>query len=1231
MKWIKNIRAGHKMIIGYSLITMILLISMVFFLNPYINNKIDDLMKSRTKANLEVGYSVLNHFYEESQKGNLTEEDAKKLAMQTIKDMRYLDENYYWVNDYDAIIIVHPFFPELERVGNDSLSDTSISNLFKIFAKVVKEKNEDFVFYKWSKPNEKDRLHPKISYIKGFEPWKMIIGTGTYIDDLNEIKSNVNYTIIFSFIFVLVFVVITITYISKQRRNEQTLKINEAKYRRLTENSPAVIYQRKLNTDGTITYPYMSDSIYPIVGVSKELAKNNPSLLLDTIHPDYREEFYNKVLESAKSLKPFNYTFKVINGDRQPWIEVHSTPEKLNDGSILWDGLLLDVTERIETEEKLKNSELTYREIFNAVNDSIFIHDINTGIILDVNNSMLEKYGYSLEEVNENKVVSFSSGVYPYTPEIANKYLFKAAQGEVQVFEWQCKKKSGEVFWAEISLKRGKIAGKDCIIAIERDITERKKEQEELKKAKFAMDKASDGILWINNDGYIVYANDSSCKSLGYTNEEILDIKVFEIDPDFKIENWEEHKKQMFEKGNMTFESRHITKDGRIFYVEVSTNHFYLEEGFLSCAFDRDITKRKLAEEELKKAEERYRNVVETQSEMIARFLEDGTLTFANRAWNEYYKEQLGFDFNAIGQNVVDLMQIKDFNNIENIILTLQPGQSIQDIERSFTSIKGELRWQNWSLYRLENLQENKIELQVVGKDITESKLAEIAIKESEEQYRFLFESANDGIYIIKDGKYIKFNKKTLELFACEEKDILFNEPSFFSPKYQPDGSLSSEKAYQLMKKAEEGEPQYFYWLHTHLDGTPFDAEVSLNSFVHKDIILLQAIVRDITERKKTEEALKESEEKLRTLFSSMTETVTIQEIIFDDNNNPINYRILDCNDAFLKNFSLKKEDIVNKKMTDLYKESIHLNEFANVVLTGESTHLYSYIPFIDKHFSISVVSLGANKCSAIGSDITLIKKTQQLIAAKNKELEQIVYVASHDLRSPLVNVDGYSRELQYSIEDLRKILENNDVEAKLFELKRIMTDELPEMEKSLSHIRNSSRQMDTLLKGLLKLSRSGRAALNIIPVNMNNVLAQVISNFEYQIKKMGAEVITNDLPVCRGDAVQLSQVFSNLIGNALKYSNPERQCVISINGKIENERSVYSVEDNGIGIAKEHQEKIFELFHRLNPSQTDGEGLGLTIVKQIVSRLDGDIWIESEINKGSKFFVALPFAVLNE
>ena len=256
--------------------------------------------------------------------------------------------------------------------------------------------------------------------------------------------------------------------------------------------------------------------------------------------------------------------------------------------------------------------------------------------------------------------------------------------------------------------------------------------------------------------------------------------------------------------------------------------------------------------------------------------------------------------------------------------------------------------------------------------------------------------------------------------------------------------------------------------------------------------------------------------------------------------------------------------------------------------------------------------------------DITEQKQAEQIIETKNKELEQIVYVASHDLRSPLVNVDGYGRELQYLVEELRVALgETGAAELDVNAAKAV----LPEMTDALRHIRNSTAQMDALLKGLLRLSRLGRSALCVEALEMNELMAHIVSSFEFQIRSAGIALEIGELPACQGDAVQVAQIFSNLLGNAVKYVDRQRSGFIRISGGAELGSSVYCVEDNGIGIAPEHQNKIFELFHRLNPAETEGEGLGLTIVRQLVSRLGGEIRLESQPGEGSRFFVTLPAA----
>ncbi len=260
--------------------------------------------------------------------------------------------------------------------------------------------------------------------------------------------------------------------------------------------------------------------------------------------------------------------------------------------------------------------------------------------------------------------------------------------------------------------------------------------------------------------------------------------------------------------------------------------------------------------------------------------------------------------------------------------------------------------------------------------------------------------------------------------------------------------------------------------------------------------------------------------------------------------------------------------------------------------------------------------------------DITEAKRIQALIDAKNKELEQIVYVASHDLRSPLVNVDGFSRELDYSLKELTTMLDGG---KGMEELEKALRTELPDMKKSIVRIRAGARQMDNLLKGLLKLSRSGRAALQIEDIDMNECIGQLASSLAFTLQETEAELTVEDLPACRGDSVQVMQVFSNLMDNAVKYRDPDRPLKIKIRGAMEADRAVYRVEDNGMGIAENHQEYVFELFHRLEPEKTEGEGLGLTIARQTLSRMYGEIRVESQPGKGSVFIVSMPPAWKNQ
>lgn len=245
-------------------------------------------------------------------------------------------------------------------------------------------------------------------------------------------------------------------------------------------------------------------------------------------------------------------------------------------------------------------------------------------------------------------------------------------------------------------------------------------------------------------------------------------------------------------------------------------------------------------------------------------------------------------------------------------------------------------------------------------------------------------------------------------------------------------------------------------------------------------------------------------------------------------------------------------------------------------------------------------------------------------VEAKNKELESLLYAASHDMRSPLINMQGFSSDLERACGELAGILPGHASNGDLQGAQSLVQQRIPT---ALHFIRTSAEKMDSLIAGLLRVSRTGRVHLRFERLDLDRMIESILASMKYQIEQAGAQIeVAAPLPSCWGDSAQINQAFSNLLDNALKYRDPVRPLVIHIGGRLEGSQAVYCVEDNGRGIEAQHQGKIWELFHRLDPTGgTPGEGIGLTLVRRIIERHNGRAWVESEAGRGSRFSLALP------
>lgn len=265
----------------------------------------------------------------------------------------------------------------------------------------------------------------------------------------------------------------------------------------------------------------------------------------------------------------------------------------------------------------------------------------------------------------------------------------------------------------------------------------------------------------------------------------------------------------------------------------------------------------------------------------------------------------------------------------------------------------------------------------------------------------------------------------------------------------------------------------------------------------------------------------------------------------------------------------------------------------------------------------------------AVRKELELEKERLKYTAAELndsiEELKNFTYITSHDLRAPLVNIKGFSQELGLSITKMRSLLQKH---ADLLEkgdqqqLSDIMDKSIPE---AIEFIDSSITRMDSLINGILKLSRIGRTELKPELIHTEELVHDLLKTLAHRIELGRAEVAINSMPDIVIDRTAAEQIFGNLLDNAVKYLDPVRPGSIHISADQNETKTIFTIRDNGRGIAKEDIPKVFELFRRVGKPVVPGEGMGLTYVKALIRRLGGRIWCESELGQGTTFIFTIP------
>ena len=704
-----------------------------------------------------------------------------------------------------------------------------------------------------------------------------------------------------------------ITDIDKRKQAEQKLRTSEVRWRSLVETSAAWIWE----TDANIRHTYTNAFVSHCLGYRPDEFLNMD--IHSLVHPDdhrVMEEIVQKATEHKEGWADNVLRWRHKDGS---WKFIESSGTALFDEGGRFAGLRgidRDVTERKRDEEKLKESQEKYKFLIETTKTGYVILS-GDGLVIDANAEYVRISGHDkLEDILGRSIVEWTA---EHDRERNAEEVKKCMNaGFVRNLEIDYVDKNGRFTPVEINATVIRTGDVIRIFTLCRDITERKRADQALwaSEERFRiLSDASFEAIAITEKGKFLDANKQMCDMIGYTLAELKGMPVVDIIAPEDRELVSHNQSIGYEP---PYENRLLHRNGSHVLVESRARHFALQNRKVRVTVLRDITERKRAEEALKKSEKMLQTIIDAEPECVKLLDENANLIMMNRAG-------------------LDMLQVESLDQVKGQcvcpMVTSEYRQAFLDLTKrvfqgesgtllfEMVGMKGRHLWMETHAVPLRNENNEITALLGVTRDVTERKRAEEELQEKESKYRTLFEAANDGIFIQDGSGFRDCNQRGAEMYGLPKEQLIGRSPAEFAPERQPDGRLSAEVAGERTQAALNGVPQVFEWQPLRADGSLFDVEVTLSRLELGGSICLQAIVRDITERKRVEAETRRNETRMASLYRISQNSVDDEQVFLDLALNEA-IRLTDSTIGYLYFYDeAKREFTLNSYSRDVMRE----------------------------------------------------------------------------------------------------------------------------------------------------------------------------------------------------------------------------------------------------------------------------------------------------------------------